>query len=332
MKTGEFDLIDKIRRFAGTAEELQLGIGDDCSVISIPVNQELLTSTDLLLEGIHFRLDWTDAYRLGRKAVSVNLSDIAAMGGQPLCLYLGLGIPAGFNESSLNEFLAGFHAAMSDYGVCLAGGDTCGSEGSFTISVSVQGFCMAGQAVRRAGAAVGDDLWVSGTLGDSALALRQLQAGEVPADFLAERHFNPTARVRLGVELGQRKLATAMLDLSDGLLGDLGHILRASGCGARIEQQRLPLSREFQSALRADAKLMELAMNGGEDYELLFSAASDKKDEIEALSRELDLSLQRVGCMTDGGKLECIALDGEIFSPRATGFDHLLTRTGRTDD
>lgn len=332
MIAGEFELIDKIRRRVAVGEGVRIGIGDDCSVFEVPPGEELLTSTDLLLEGVHFRLDWTDFYRLGRKAVSVNVSDIAAMGGRPLCLYLGLGIPEKLEDSELDQFLDGFSAALSDYGASLAGGDTCRSAYGMTIAVTVQGLCTEGQAVCRSGAEPGDDLWVSGSLGDSALALKLLQAGQEPPASLAERHFNPEARSVLGKELGRERLATAMLDLSDGLVGDLRHLLRASGCGARIQLEQLPLSGDYRKSLNTDAERWNLALTGGEDYELLFAAHADSRAQLEGLAQRLMVPLTRIGVLTpDAGERTFLTNEGANFSPEMSGFDHFSSR-GAVDD
>lgn len=322
MVAGEFELIDRIRQRAANGAGLRIGIGDDCSVIDLPPQQELLTSMDLLLEGVHFRLDWTDLHRLGRKAVSVNISDIAAMGGRPLYLYLGLGIPPGFDEAQLDQFLDGVMEALEEYKTSLAGGDTCRSATSLTLSVCIQGVCPAGQSVCRDGALPGEDIWVSGSLGDSGLALKKLQEGLLPEPQLAERHFNPRARCELGQELGLRRLATAMLDLSDGLMGDLGHLLRASGCGARIELEKLPLSGSFRRALKSDPSLLDLAIGAGEDYELLFTARSADRQRLEELAIELKLPLLRIGCITTGSELEFRTAQGQIYQPGVTGYNH----------
>ncbi len=322
MEAGEFELIDKIRRQAGQGAELQLGIGDDCSAINVPPGHSLLTSTDLLLEGVHFRLDWTDLVSLGNKTVAVNVSDIAAMGARPLCLYLGLGLPLSFSDRQVEQFLAGFFASLEDYDIFLAGGDTCRSNGPLMLAVTVQGLCPEGQLVTRAGAVVGDDLWVSGTLGDSALALGCLLEGSPLPAPLADRHFRPIARVKLGQRLAAEHLATAMLDLSDGLSGDLRHLLLSSGVGARVVLSQLPLSEEFRQALSGDRTLIDLALSGGEDYELLFTARTGSRARIEALATELPISLQRIGEITSGSELCLLDAAGQSYQPRRQAFDH----------
>jgi thiamine-monophosphate kinase len=319
---GEFSFIEKLRRRAGEYASLSLGIGDDCSVLRVPLGHELLTSTDLLLENVHFRLDWTIPQNLGYKAVSVNVSDLAAMGGRPLALYLGLGVPHAFSASQLDLFVDGLFEGLADYGICLAGGDTCRSASGLMLAVTVQGHCRAGQALTRAGGRAGDDLWVSGTLGDSALCLRHLMAGQQCSEALKARHFRPLARLALGQALAEEALATALLDLSDGLDGDIGHLLRASGVGARIELNHLPLSPDFRAHLTRRPDLIDLALCGGEDYELLFSANPQKRADLERLSQRMQLPLTRIGRLNAEPGLQYLHADGSDYRPTTRAFDH----------
>lgn len=328
MSVGEFELIDKIRRRARVGAEIKLGIGDDCSSLLVPANHELLTSTDLLLEGVHFRLDWTDLYSLGTKAVAVNVSDLAAMGAKPVSLHLAVGLPASLSDQQIEQFMDGVFAGLDRYELSLAGGDTCRSQGPLVISVTVQGLCHKDQFVTRAGARAGDDLWVSGTLGDSALALRSLQSGHSLSDFLAERHHRPQARTALGQQLATRGLASAMLDLSDGLAGDLRHLLQASDVGAQVELTRLPLSEEFRAELHRDPSLIDLAICGGEDYELLFSAAPEARLALAQLGVQLDLPLQRIGGISTNPELRFCTSDGLSYLPQLAAFDHFLSGRG----
>lgn len=322
MKAGEFELIDRIRRQTPGAAGLHLGIGDDCSVIEVPAGHQLLTSTDLLLEDIHFRLDWTDLASLAAKAVAVNVSDIAAMGGNPLSLHLGLALPGHFSDDQFEQFSSGLFPALADYDLFLAGGDTCRSSGPLMISITVQGHARRDRLVTRSGAAVGDDLWVSGSLGDSALALNYLQSQQSLSSYLAERHFRPRARVDLGRLLAESGLASAMIDLSDGLSGDLRHLLRASDVGARVDLEGIPLSAEFRAALTREEALLDLALCGGEDYELLFSAHPSWREKIEAASATLQLPLQRIGVIEAGADLIFCRGDGQSYRPQRSAFDH----------
>lgn len=325
---GEFGLIERIRRAAPGHPGLCLGIGDDCAISRLNPGEELLTTTDLLIEGVHFRREWTDLYRLGRKCISVNVSDLAAMGGEPRHLFLGLGVPAGMSVEDCESLLAGVLDAAAMYGAALAGGDTCRSLGPLLLSVTAEGAIPAGQAVRRSGAHPGDELYVSGTLGDSALALRELLAGRRPDDQLAARHHDPTARPALGQALRTAGLARAMIDLSDGLAADLGHLLAASDCGAIVETALLPLSSSFAAALTGEPALLDLALYGGEDYELLFAAPSGTGARLAALAATQGVAITRIGRLTprEGG-LTVKAPDGRALAVRDGGFDHFRAGT-----
>lgn len=320
---GEFGMIERIRRVAPSHPGLRLGIGDDCAVTTLAADEELLTTTDLLLEGIHFRRDWTDLRRLGRKCVSVNVSDIAAMGGEVRALYLGLGLPANFESEALDELLAGVIEATAGYGAALAGGDTCRSPGPLLLAVTAEGAVPRGGAVQRSGARPGEDLFVTGCLGDSALALRELLTGRQPSPYLASRHFDPSARTGLGRALAVTGIATAMIDLSDGLLADLGHLLAASHCGAELEAAALPLSTAFAAALAAEPGLLELALGGGEDYELLFAAPSARSNDIRELAAAQGLDISRIGRLTlpEHG-LTVKDRSGRPLPLRHCGYDH----------
>ncbi len=317
---GEFGFIERIRQVAGSAPGVVVGIGDDCAVIEVPAGQRLLTSNDLLIEDVHFRRQWTDMYRLGRKSVAVNVSDVAAMGGAPRHLYLGLGLPEGLQVEELDQFLAGFVEAATEYGAALVGGDTCRSPGPFFISVTVEGAVPEAELVCRSGAAPGDAIYVSGTLGDSALALRQLSQGLVPAPELARRHHDPQARPTLGRQVAAAQLPSAMIDISDGVLADLGHILEASGVGACLELESLPLSAPFRKALQQDPALIELALAGGEDYELLFTVPTEREAWLAKISTEVPLT--RIGELTAEVGLRISDAQGRPFCLSRGGFNH----------
>lgn len=317
-RLGEFELIDWIRRQAGTANHLLLGIGDDCAVQRQQGGLELLTTTDLLIEEIHFNTAWTSFYWLGRKAAAVNLSDIAAMGGRPESLFLAVGRPGALGDSELQELLSGFLFETQLQGAVLAGGDCCASPGPLFLAVTAQGRIADGQAIYRHGAKGGDAIYVSGSLGDSALALRELQAGRSPEETLAARFHTPTPRVELGQFLAQQRLASAMLDISDGLLGDLGHILQASAVGAELDLARIPLSQPFSRALNQEETLIDLALTGGEDYELLFT--SPLLDLAEA--SQLPLKVTRVGTIQAHPGLWIRGTDGCLYQCRRGAFDH----------
>jgi thiamine-monophosphate kinase len=315
---GEFELIDWIREQAGGADHLALGIGDDCAIQKLGPDQDLLISTDLLIEGVHFKREWTTLYNLGRKAAAVNISDIAAMGGAPQSLFLGIGRPAQISDLDMKELLSGFIYETQMHGAVLAGGDSCGSPGPLMLSVTVQGTVATDEAICRQGASYGDAIYVSGTLGDSALALQLLQAGQIPEKSLAERFHLPSPRVELGKFLSARQIATAMLDVSDGLLADLGHILTASEVGAELELDMIPLSAAFQHQQSKQPSIRDLALSGGEDYELVFT--SPLKDLAEQTG--LTTPVARIGTITQKGGIQIRQADGQLYHCQRAGFDH----------
>ena len=326
---GEFGLIDTIRARVGAAPGVHRGIGDDAAELQLPAGHHLLTSTDLLLEEIHFRFAWTSPYDLGRKAVAVNLSDIAAMGGTPRFVYIGLACPGDTAVDRLDAFVAGVLAEAAGHEVVLVGGDTCRSPGPWIVAVTVEGSVPAGEAVGRDGAHPGDAVLVSGTLGDSALALALWQRGEVPEPFLAGRHCRPAPRVALGRELAAAGLATAMIDLSDGVASDLEHILQASAAGAEIRSMAVPLSPAFRAHLARQPEFFDLALGGGEDYELLCTVPSGRVAEALALGERLGLPLTVIGEVTDHGS-GLLLRDGQgLVRPlRVRGYDHFCRSAG----
>ncbi len=318
---GEFGFIDRIRGRVRDGTDVVLGIGDDCAALRLPAGELLLTSTDLLIEEIHFRRAWTSLFDLGAKSAAVNLSDIAAMGGTPRFLYLGLGIPADLPLAELEALVDGFTQEAEDAGATLAGGDTCRSPGPLLIAVTVEGSVPPGELLRRGGARPGDGIYLSGTLGDSALALRQLQQGLPPEPFLLQRHRRPTARIGLGRALAAAGLATAMIDLSDGLLADLGHLLTASGVGAEISAATLPLSAPFRAAFAAAPELLELALAGGEDYELLFTVPPSREGELQ--TGTWPATVTRIGSVTPPEcGLTVKGPDGAVLPMAHRGFNH----------
>ena len=320
---GEFGFIERIRSVAARTEGAGVccGIGDDCAVLELPPGHVLLTSTDLLIEDVHFRPAWSDWRSLGGKCVSVNVSDVAAMGGSPRHLYLGLAIPADMALADLEAFMDGFIQTAADYGAVLVGGDTCRSPGPLMVSVTVEGAAPADQVLCRSGAQLGDAVYVSGTLGDSALALRQLQNNRLPADELARRHHSPQARVTLGRALAAAGIPSAMIDVSDGPLADLGHILAASAVGARLEQAQLPLSPAFREELAGNSHLVELALAGGEDYELLFTVPAEKEALLASLDK--DVAVTRIGTIVEAEQgLQVVDEQGRVRVMEHKGFNH----------
>lgn len=296
----EFELIRKY--FDRPARSAALGVGDDAALLRPSAGMELAVSTDLLLEGRHFRAG-ADARLLGHKSLAVNLSDMAAMGAAPRWATLALALPAA-DEAWLDGFARGFFALAERFGAELIGGDT--TRGPLAVCVTILGEVPHGLALFRAGATPGDDIWVSGELGGAALGLAQPgNAGAV------QRLDQPEPRVELGERL--RGIANSAIDVSDGFAQDLGHILERSAVGAVVEYERLP---KFYGANH------EQVLSGGDDYELVFTARQEKRAEVEALSQELGLALSRVGSIQKGEpKLQILGRDGAPVSP-GRGFDH----------
>ena len=286
---------------------IALGIGDDCALLAIPRNQVLAISTDMLVEGRHF-LPGANPQWLGHKALAVNLSDLAAMGAQPIAFTLALALPAA-DPVWLNQFTAGLFQLAKQFNCHLIGGDT--TAGPLTISITIMGQVGAGQALRRAGSKLGDDIWVSGHVGDARLALGALRkewsiSPHALAEVLPRMHL-PTPRIALG--LGLRSLASAAIDISDGLLGDLRHLLRASQVGAVIDVSALPVSASL--AQQPETIRWQCATAGGDDYELCFTAAPEKREQIEALSQTLSLPLTRIGFTSESADAAIHLLDGQ---------------------
>lgn len=314
----EFDLIR--RHFTRPTRHTDLAGGDDAALLHPQPAMQLAVSTDMLVAGTHFFAD-TDAEDLGWKTLAVNVSDLAAMGASPRWAFLALALP-GADEAWLAAFARGLFACADAHGVDLAGGDT--TRGPLTLSVTIIGEVPNGAAITRAGGRAGDDLWVSGQPGLAALGLAALRteaqlsaAGR--AACLAALH-RPQPRVALGLAL--RGIATAMLDVSDGLLGDLGHILECSGTGAIIEVGALPLAPLLDTG--ADEPLARRCLlGGGDDYELLFAAPAAKRGEVHALSAGLGLALHRIGELTaEPGVLWLREGDGRLVRGTRSGYDH----------
>ncbi len=317
---GEFAFIDTISaRLDGSADVL-LGIGDDCAATTIPAGEVLLTSKDLLIEDVHFKREWCSMSELGHKSAAVNLSDIAAMGGKPRHCFLGLGLPPQCRVDEVDAFIAAFIATMSAAGCQLAGGDTCASRAGLLISVTVHGSGVASRLCRRDGAAVGDDIYVSGTIGDSAVALYLLQHEQAVPPHLLRRHHRPEARLALGAQLAG--VASAMIDVSDGLCADLGHILRRSRLGAEIDSSLVPLSQPLRAWLEQHPEQRQLALNGGEDYELLFTAAPAARAAVQQAAATAHTPISRIGTTTATPGLTILTAAGVSRRDNPTGFNH----------
>ncbi|MGH7827229.1 MAG: thiamine-phosphate kinase [Candidatus Binatia bacterium] len=320
---GEFGIISRIQRATPKGPGVLLGIGDDAAWIRTRTGSCLITA-DLLLERIHFQLGWTSLYELGHKSLAVNLSDIAAMGGIPAYLILSLGVPPTFSAADIDEFYRGIRSLASKTGVSLVGGDTNAAD-ALVISVCVIGHAVY-RPITRSGAKTGDDIYVTGTLGDSALALKLLmRKTAVKKDravkYLLCRHHRPTPRLRAGALLAKENLARAMIDVSDGLLQDLGHLCKASGVGALILEESLPLSPAYRSLAAKDGT--GYALSGGEDYELLFCVRRKDRSRMEKIKRRLEVPITHIGQCVDAGRgVQIIDGNRRPLHLPAGGHDH----------
>lgn len=318
----EFDLIARyFTRPAADPARIPLGVGDDCALLQATAGTQLAISSDMLVEGRHF-FAGADPCQLGHKALAVNLSDLAAMGARPLAFTLALALPQA-DPDWLAPFSEGLLALAGTHDCNLVGGDT--TKGPLNICITVFGEVLPGAALRRDRARAGDDIWVSGTLGDARLALAGLR-NEVALppelfDQAAHRLHAPTPRVALGLAL--RGIAGAAIDISDGLIGDLQHILTRSACGATLEVDALPCG----PALRAQAHSLQrrYMLGGGDDYELCFTAPPAQRDEVLASAKSCGTPVTRVGRIDTEPGLRLLAADGTPLSIDVASFDHFAT-------
>ncbi len=310
---GEFGLIGRIReRFP--APEGVTGIGDDCAVIPQRSGRDTLVSTDMLIEGTHFLRRDIPPYRLGWKSAAVNISDIAAMGGQPTATFLSVALPADLETGWMEEFLRGYADISRRFGVALLGGDTTASPDRICLNVAVLGECPSGAARLRSAARDGDLVCVTGCLGDSAGGLKAILEGverDTDVQALIDRHYLPLPRVAEGLRLAATPGVHAMMDISDGIGSDLEHILEASGVGAVIDVPTLPLSPALRRVcVRLGWDAAALAIGGGEDYELLFTCTPEAE-------RSLDVPHTVIGVIRDLPGIEWRGAEGPV-----AGFDH----------
>jgi thiamine-monophosphate kinase len=316
MALGEFELIRRF--FDRPAPQLVRGIGDDCAILAPTPGHQWLVSTDMLVEGRHF-LSTVNPEALGHKALAVNLSDLAACGATPRAVFLALALPRA-DADWLEAFARGLFALADAHGVSLAGGDT--TAGPLNLCITAMGEAPTGQALLRSGAQVGDAIWVSGTLGDARLALEAFRGtvaltGEAFAA-TRQRMERPTPRVALGQAL--RGLATSAIDVSDGLLGDLGHVLSASGVGAELWVDALPCSEHLAGQALPVQRLCTLT--GGDDYELVFTAPGERDDAVREAAQRADAPVTRIGRITAEPGLRCVDADGQPVAAPGASFDH----------
>jgi thiamine-monophosphate kinase len=323
MSLGEFEVIERYFAAHSARGDVLLGIGDDGAVLECPDGKRLVIAMDTIVEGVHFLAD-ADPFDIGYRALAVNLSDIAAMGAVPSWMTLSLSLQSS-DEHWLKRFSEGLFALAREHEVALVGGDTV--KGPLVITVQIAGWVEPDRWLTRAGAKPGDLLFVSGVPGEAAAGLSVIQRhikseGEfrTAADHLRERFLRPTPRVALGREL--RTLASAAMDVSDGLLTDLDKLCSASGCGARVDIDRLPLS-DSMKQLFDRQQCVDYALAGGDDYELLFTVPPQHAQAIDQLS----VACTRIGVITSGDHAECFA-DGQPINVVKRGYDHFQSGAG----
>lgn len=313
----EFDLIRQ--HFTRATQHTNLSIGDDAALISVSSGMELAISADMLVAGTHFFAD-AAPYNLGWKSLAVNLSDMAAMGANPKWATLAIALPHA-DSDWLSQFSSGFFACANAFNVDLIGGDT--TRGPLAISIQIMGEVPTGKAIKRSGAKVDDEVWISGDLGDAALALTAIQGHiQITADeLLASRNSleRPQPRVALGLALCN--IASSAIDISDGLLADLGHILNQSKVGTEIEIEKIPHSKIVDSYLPSEA-IQDMMLCGGDDYELCFTAPAMAHNAIVEIGQQLNLKLTKVGIITDTKKLLVYNSDKNTIPLSKTGYNH----------
>lgn len=325
MPISEFEIIQRFFSRAGVdRDDVVLGVGDDAALLRVPPDRELAVAMDTLVEGVHFPVG-TDPAAIGHKALAVNLSDLAAMGAEPAWATLALTLPTP-DVGWLEGFARGFAALAQRFGLALVGGDT--TRGPLTVTVQVHGLTQAGQALRRDGARPGDKVYVTGTLGDAGLGLQlvqgELTAAGVQRDFLVASLEYPQPRVAEGMAL--RGLARAAIDISDGLLADLGHVLERSGVGATVWVDRLPRSVAFQETLYGrpglEGQWDRLPLAAGDDFELCFTVAPERCADLDRVLGALDCGYAQVGVIDRAPGLRCLHDDGTVCDAAAAGYRH----------
>ncbi len=334
--TGEVELIARLAEIFGAAPPgVALGIADDCAALDLGGPDYLLWTVDTLVEGVHFDLSYTSLGQLGRKSLAVNLSDIGAMGGEALYALLSLGWPQDRDLAGALEFGAGLAACARDYGTAVIGGDTVSSPQALSITLTVLGRVPKSQMLRRSGARAGDLVYVTGPLGEAAAGLEILQRGLVIdgplGDPLVRAHLDPRPQLAAGRLLAREGLATACIDLSDGTASDLMHICRLSRAGARLRAEDIPVSPGARAvAAMTGRDPLELALKGGEDYQLLFTCAPEAAPRLPAAFAQAGLPAPRpIGEMVSGTEVALITKEIEIIISGG-GFDHFRLDPGKS--
>lgn len=323
---GEFDLIARYLRPLAAGEPAALGLTDDAAVMTPPPGEDLVLAADAMVSGLHFLPD-DPVETVGRKLLRVNLSDLAAMGARPLGYLMTLTLPAGLDEAWLAAYSAGLAADQEAFGLSLLGGDITRTDGPLTLSLTILGAVPSGRRLTRGGARPGDRLYLSGPIGDAGLGLALLQGrltldDAEARDALIARYRLPPPRLALGQALLAEGLASAAIDVSDGLLADAGHIAETSGCRLEIEASRVPLSVAASSLVAAEPERALQRLGAGDDYELLFSMPEAAESKIAALAARLDLSPSGIGRVVEGEGVTLLGEDGGPLSASQVGWTH----------
>jgi len=326
---GEFDIIAQHFAPLSTGETGAFNLKDDAAVLDVPAGQQIVITSDCLIAGVHF-FDDDQADLIAKKALAVNLSDLAAMGARPRAYTLACAWPKTIENAWLEAFSGGLSAAQNTWNVALIGGDTVATDGPLTLTITAFGMVGEGDVLRRSGAEIGDDIYVTGTIGDAALGLRLRQGNldvSVPSPdqgHLVGRYLSPEPRLDIGESLVG--IATSAMDISDGLIADLSHICESSGVSADLFADTIPISSAAAHILRSNPKLFEVLITGGDDYELLFTAPQSRRQAINALSHAHSTQITRIGAMGETGTSATVrVLDGkseELEMSAGSGYRH----------
>ena len=333
---GEFGLISRAKEIfiPSDKEGVVVGIGDDCAAIKLRKGFLLIATTDAIIEGIHFKLDYIQPYQLGIKSININLSDIAAMGGIPLYALLSIAVPQIFSVKFINEFLKGVKDGAKRFKVSIIGGNVSSSKNEFSINMTVLGEVEEKYMTLRKGTEAGDKIFVTGYLGDSAAGLEILKSspghpsgGWVAAvssqwrKKLVNKHLMPIPRLKEGRFLAVKKLATSMIDISDGLASDIRRICEESNVGANIFIKNIPISKSLKSKIRNPKSQINLALYGGEDYELLFTVKPENVRKLKSLWKNMKTHITTIGEITGKG-INLINPDGKTIPLKGEGYNH----------
>lgn len=314
---GEFDLIE--RYFAPLAGPAGLGLRDDAACVSVPPGTDLVVTKDVIVEGVHFRQQ-DPANLVGHKALAVNVSDCAAKGAFPKHYWLGLCIPDRIDEGWLSSFSKGLHAAQTEYGCFLAGGDTTRIDGPVVASLTLAGSVPPGAMIRRSGAVVGDDIYVTGTMGNGSLGLWCLDNGRQEHPALVSAYQKPEPP--FGLIGGFSDLANCAADVSDGLIADARHLAEASGVCMRISLQDIPLSLAGKALLADEPSLWSKVWSGGDDYQIVFTAARANRPAIAAMADKTGIQITRIGGVLEGSGVQLLDKRGEVVQVTSGGYQH----------